>query len=517
MDKSPIIGKDVIESLTLGMYEDSRFIYREYIQNSADQIDKAVKEGLIDKQDEEIHIIIDPKEQRVEFYDNATGIEQSKVSSILRNIAQSTKVRGVDKGFRGIGRLGGLGYCSKLIFETSAIGETVKSIMVWDAKLLKDIINNRSTKENAAEVIEKVTTVSIEPEKESDHYFRVILEDVSNKELLNIDSVRNYLAMVSPVGYKASFIYKSEVYKFIDANDLFIDTYKIYLNSEPINKLYTTDIKKQNKNSIDKIDEILKLEFFSEKATDGSILYWGWYGISSLKGQIPSYNEARGIRLRKANIQLGSDETLSKFFPGEENRWSYYYFGEIHAVHPDLIPNARRDYFSENDTCKEFEFTVKRHLKKLYDLAYAASKLNSSNRKIQEAINLEVDFTKKQNTSGFQSNEERLQMMEQLEKKRQEATKAKEDIAKIKEKAEGSGLPIERIYEKNTTNKDVEFADIQGTTNNKTKFVTDKPEYSRYNKKERKFLGEIYAIIGNILPKDMSEMVIKKIEEELTK
>ena len=44
MDKSKTtIGKDVIESLTLGMYEDSRFIFREYIQNSADQIDKAVE------------------------------------------------------------------------------------------------------------------------------------------------------------------------------------------------------------------------------------------------------------------------------------------------------------------------------------------------------------------------------------------------------------------------------------------------------------------------------------------
>ena len=34
MNDDPKIGKDVIESLTLGMYEDCRFIYREYIQNS---------------------------------------------------------------------------------------------------------------------------------------------------------------------------------------------------------------------------------------------------------------------------------------------------------------------------------------------------------------------------------------------------------------------------------------------------------------------------------------------------
>ena len=43
------IGKDVIESLTLGMYEDCRFIFREYIQNAADQVDKAVKMSLLEK------------------------------------------------------------------------------------------------------------------------------------------------------------------------------------------------------------------------------------------------------------------------------------------------------------------------------------------------------------------------------------------------------------------------------------------------------------------------------------
>ena len=49
MSGKPQIGKDVIESLTLGMYEDCRFIYREYIQNAADAIDKAVSEGLMEK------------------------------------------------------------------------------------------------------------------------------------------------------------------------------------------------------------------------------------------------------------------------------------------------------------------------------------------------------------------------------------------------------------------------------------------------------------------------------------
>jgi len=145
------IGKDVIESLTLGMYEDSRFIYREYIQNGADQIDKAVDEGLLySLRDGKIEIEINPTTKIISIFDNATGIESNQVQLILKNIAQSTKDRTKNKGFRGIGRLGGLAYCDKLIFETSFKGESIKSYLVWNAQKLKTIINHRATKEEAS-------------------------------------------------------------------------------------------------------------------------------------------------------------------------------------------------------------------------------------------------------------------------------------------------------------------------------------------------------------------------------
>ena len=117
MDKNKtIIGKDVIESLTSGMYEDSKFIFREYLQNAVDQIDKAVESGvLVTRQDGNVYIQIDKKQRKIIIDDDATGIKSSEASDILRNIAQSTKKRGIDRGFRGIGRLGGLGYCEQLI------------------------------------------------------------------------------------------------------------------------------------------------------------------------------------------------------------------------------------------------------------------------------------------------------------------------------------------------------------------------------------------------------------------
>ena len=171
------IGKDVIESLTLGMYEDCRFIFREYIQNAADQVDKAVKSSLLERGEEEIHIQIDRDKRIIMVEDNATGIPQDRVMPILRNVAHSTKKRGVDKGFRGIGRLGGLGYCSKLTFVTSYAGEEVKSVMTWDADLLKLIINDRENEAEAKDVLVEVTDLKTEKEEIGEHYFRVILED----------------------------------------------------------------------------------------------------------------------------------------------------------------------------------------------------------------------------------------------------------------------------------------------------------------------------------------------------
>ena len=174
--KKTIIGKDVIESLTLGMYEDSKFIYREYIQNAADQIDKAVNEGLLtSKREGHIWIRIDNRSKKITIEDNATGISYGKVEDILKNIAQSHKERGVDKGFRGIGRLGGLGYCDELRFTTSFKGEDVKSIMVWNAKELKNIINDRSKKETASDVIDNIVHTDIESEDPDKHYLVYLL------------------------------------------------------------------------------------------------------------------------------------------------------------------------------------------------------------------------------------------------------------------------------------------------------------------------------------------------------
>ena len=134
----PTIGKNVLETLTTGMYDDARFIFREYIQNAADQIDLAVEENILEEKSKgRIIIEIDSINKNIIIEDNATGVSSTDILQFLGDVANSQKDRTQRKGFRGIGRLGGLGYCDKLIFETSFKGESVKTKMILDAKLLR--------------------------------------------------------------------------------------------------------------------------------------------------------------------------------------------------------------------------------------------------------------------------------------------------------------------------------------------------------------------------------------------
>ena len=512
MDKTnkTVIGKDVIESLTIGMYDDSRFIYREYIQNAADQIDKARHQGLIDEG--EIHISINPDKKVISIEDDATGIEESKVIEILKNIAQSTKQRGVDKGFRGIGRLGGLGYCEKLIFETSYKGEAIKSIMTWDANKLKTIINNRTHKEEAAEVIDAVTTLKKEEEELNKHYFKVSLIGVTNKDLLDVKDIRMYLSMVAPVPFSKSFVYAKKIYDELKNEGLTLDEYKTFVNTEQLFKGYNsyiyegTDVCNRKK-----IGEVIDVLFFKEKDKENKKLFWGWYGITEKNQSLNQINFSRGFRLRKSNIQIGNEDTLTKLH--RDKRFQFYFFGEVYGLHPDLIPNARRDYFSETESFFEFENKLKSFFHTtIHKLCYTASDVNSAVKTINSYNELAEQFEKKKE-EGFIDKSEQKSLIENLERKKEEALKAQNKLESIKLKNGDIPTPINKIIERATSNHTLSVKeDLETEVDTKPVFRTDK--LSKLNKDQRKFLGNIFRVIRNVLPKETAELLIQKIEED---
>jgi len=503
----PTIGKDVIESLTFSMYEDSRFIFREYIQNSADQIDKAVNQKILPSiEDGYIHICIDKSDKKITIEDNATGIKESEVVNILQNVATSNKIRGVDKGFRGIGRLGGVAYCEKLIFETSYKDEKNKSIMVWNAALLRDIINNRNTKEEATDVINRVTSFKTKEEEPEKHYFKVILENVTKKNLLDTKDIRAYLSMVAPVPFHGKFLFKNKIKEELKKNHLKLDEYRILLDSD-IHKAYTTRIyDKKNVSINDDIFNIETINLFNKKKER---LAWIWYGINTFKGVIHENNLSRGFRLRKNNIQIGTDSTLIKLHKKERD--NYYFVGEVHAVHPDLIPNARRDYFSENECLKEFEDELSRFFSRLNKMVYDVSAIRSASKKIDNLENLQINLKEKQ----FTDKDEKIKFEQEFEKKKVNALKAKKTLENIQNRISNENPIIEKIYEKIIKKNDNDIGSISNPLlrKNKISYITD--SLTRLSKEQRKLVSKIYKIIKRELPPNLADPLIQKIQDEL--
>ena len=508
------IGKDVIDSITLSMYEDPRIIYREYIQNSADQIDIAISEGILKNIEEGvIEISINVNKSVIIIEDNATGIESKKVENVLKNIAQSSKKRDTNKGFRGIGRLGGIAYCKKLIFETSYKGEATKSILSWDAIKLKSIINDRSKNEEATEVIDMVTHLEVDNEDMNSHYFKVILQGVENQKLLSVEDVREYLSMVAPAPYQRHFIFKDVIYDKLKKENIPLDEYNIYVNTDKIEKAYTTSIYEGSNHEKKKIDQITELKFFPINDQKNKLLAFGWYGISNFEKQIPNVNPARGIRLRKGNIQIGTNDTLIPFF--KEQRGNNYFYGEIFALDKGLIPNARRDYFIENDTLKSFEQALAEELKEpLHKLYYYASNVRSASRKIEQLDAFKKEFEKKANEIGFSTIEEKEKYEEKFDALKEKAKSAENNLSKLKAKINDDDDPKGKIF-KNIAVKSPKVDKIEINTDNKqkkTKFATD--DLSRLNNKERKLISKVFGVIDVVLTPDLAENLKQKIKSE---
>ena len=108
-----LVGGDILNLITTGMYNNPLAIYREYIQNAADEFAASSR-----AQNGKVEIEVDPSKLRVRIRDNGPGLSFDRAMRALLPIARSEKRRGTDRGFRGIGRLSGLAFAESVTFIT---------------------------------------------------------------------------------------------------------------------------------------------------------------------------------------------------------------------------------------------------------------------------------------------------------------------------------------------------------------------------------------------------------------
>jgi len=340
-----VVGKDILELLSSAMYVDPLSIFREYVQNAADSLDEATRLGLYrNGANPSIQITVDPTARFATVRDSGAGIPKAAFTRTLSAIGGSRKRGTSARGFRGVGRLAGLGYCQTLVMRSKASEDTQVSCMYWDCRRLKELLRDPAEL-TLDEILHEIVEVENQPAAGlPDHFFEVEMRNVfryKNDPLLNEVALENYLAQVAPVPFHPSFSFGKEIEDHLARHDAG-KTFTLSLNGKPIFRPYRDTYEARPKVH----GKFTKVDIFEIQGLASGADAVGWILHGDYLGAIPDRHGIKGLRLRTGNIQIGDSRLLDTAFP--ETRFNSWTVGECHALSPKLVPNARRDDFEQN-------------------------------------------------------------------------------------------------------------------------------------------------------------------------
>lgn len=350
IENQPLVGKDVLELLSSAMYIDPLSIYREYVQNAADSIDLASAQGLLGGNGKgRVAIAINSHERKIRIRDNGTGLAKGDFVDTLISLGASKKRGSKARGFRGVGRLGGLGYCQELIFRSRTEEDVEVSELRWDCRRLRAVLRELSPGANVEHVIKDVVrTRRLAAQDYPRRFFEVELSGIlrhGNDRLINVEQVSDYLSQIAPVPFSPDFRFAKDIEEllrpYFPGNSL--NNVLIYIN-ESDKELFRPhrDKFEARKGVSDAFNDIqpIKIQDGDQIAAIGWILHHGYLG------SIDNSASVKGLRLRTGNMQVGESNLLDDLFM--EPRFNAWSVGEIHVFDPRIVPNGRRDHFEQN-------------------------------------------------------------------------------------------------------------------------------------------------------------------------
>lgn len=384
VDFKPTFGAFILETLTLGMYGETRIAIREYVQNAFDSLQEAINSGLLTQEQAIVDVHLQGDKGLV-IRDNGVGIRTENAVAVLASVGASSKRYSKDAGFRGIGRLAGIVFCNRLIFSTKAVDQTERTVVEIDAKLLREMLAPESGNVlDAAQSLAACVQARVEDSgEEADvHYFEVRLEGYHEPppEATDLAALKSFLQQVSPLPYSPAFPFADKIRAYArDTAGAPLETIRVFVadettSAEEIFKPYQAQYLVKNKKIALSDVDFVKSE---------SNKYWGWIGRKKTSGAIKDI-ESRGIRVRMKNIQIDDVNIMREIFAvptkkGAQQRQSYirfaeWYVGEIHVSTSAAVPNARRDGFEESDDWKAVRGELEEVALRYGRLAYKTSK-----------------------------------------------------------------------------------------------------------------------------------------------
>ena len=391
MSDDTIVGGDILRLVTAGMYYDPLVMYREYLQNAADSI------ACHGDSSDSVSITINPVESQITIMDDGVGLSPTDAVRRLVHIGNSTKVPGVDRGLRGIGRLSGLAFAENLHFTTRARASEPVTRVSWNGRILREL---DLADVEASAAIEACTSVeSLAEDQWPDRFFHVTVDRVTRHAasvLLNHDAVKKYIAQVCPVPMARSFPLATEIEEFLTAHtDYFV--LDVRLNGEP------TSIERPFGKAIPLTDsysaefEQLETRVIPQLDRDDPAAVL-WLAHTPYAGSISRQLGIRGLRARTGNIQIGSDDIFEQLF--HETRFNGWCIGEVHIVDSRIVPNGRRDYFESGPHLRNLENHIGAIAHEISSKCRRASSQRNRLRTVDAAIH-QVKCARDLATSGY--------------------------------------------------------------------------------------------------------------------
>jgi molecular chaperone HtpG len=342
-----VIGKDVLELVSSAMYVDPLTIFREYVQNAADAIDEAHAAGLYGKRETgRVGIEIDAAKRKVTIRDNGIGLPWKDFCRRMTALGASAKRGGTARGFRGVGRLAGLGYAQRLTFRSRAQDDDLVSELSWDCRLLRSALRSSESDAGVEELIRRAVTLSrVSAEGYPSRFFEVELDGVvrlRSDSLMSPNAIAEYLAQVAPLPFAPDFAFAPQIRDALEPA-VKLDTLELRISGldGPIYRPHRRGFGDEKRKG-----RFEGLEIFTIPDVDGVPAAVGWLLHHEYDGAVPIGTGFKGVRLRVGNVQIGAHALLEELFT--EPRFNSWSIGEVHVLDRRIVPNARRDDFEQN-------------------------------------------------------------------------------------------------------------------------------------------------------------------------
>lgn len=361
VEVKPHFGGFVLETLTIGMYGESRNAIREYVQNAFDSIQRAIYDLELMQPGEGL-ITVSFGQDELTVRDNGAGLSADIAAGTLTSIGASRKDYTSDAGFRGIGRLAGITFSSSVVFTTKAAGEAEQTEVTFDAKLMRELMApGRGNEVTAEGLLKQCVTIQIRSvDAALPSFFEVRLSGFTEapEEVLEPKTLQHFLGQVAPVPYDPAFKYGAEIRRQAKAAGFAVEEVALHIKpvaGDPITvyKAYSNTYQVEGN---DEFATLTGIEVFQDAQ------WWCWLGRKELSGSYVDPN-VRGVRVRAKNIQIDGTDVVREIFQKHAKsnaRYQDWAIGEIFVNLKAVTPNARRDGFEDTATWRKIRGEISR-------------------------------------------------------------------------------------------------------------------------------------------------------------